>query len=477
MIAKRLTAAAAGLLLLPLGLWLAGCTSDSDDKPGSGAAGGDGEVGYQGGGPGGGDVQVPPTNGPGDPADGHSPPDGDAPAAPDGDAPPAPDGDGDGDGGGIVITPGGGDGDGEGGPECMDDRDCAYNPKFGGDYYCDPDLKVCKRRKSICEPCEGDLECGFSEDLCLPSKVCGIWCDPDYTCADQGWEGFLCKTFPDYEYQQCDFDPTQTTGEEGSLCCEDKHCNKPLVCHDQTHRCYQGCSGPSACPPGQVCIEDETSGRNGHCKEGCLVKEDCKGGEVCWENACVEGDCTDKSHCPLEYKCEVETFSCVSGCDNDGDCFAVNECVDGQCVERIGCEGTYQCSLAEMCSVELPDGDREDRGCCFNPTEEVTGEGEFACTNPYGVKAFCRDCNEPAESAPECDGDPCLEVVIEEEDGSETRLGPWCFVNWDCTFRQEGELEEGTVECPRGYTCVKITGDIEMKTCFADCRREEFKPK
>lgn len=383
----------------------------------------------------------------------------------DGDSITDPDGD---DDGGIIIPPTDGDGEEEQEVECLADRDCP------GDEYCDMQNNICRRRKNTCEPCETSRECGTGEDLCLPDGVCGRYCDANWPCSD----GYTCETYPDLGgSQQCTFNAGLTDGELNSPCCANVHCNEPYVCYTLTSRCMEGCVvGASSCPKGSICYDDPDDGRNPYCTEGCLINGDCKTGEICFENSCYEGDCSNKYDCPIEYLCKTDdlSFTCYSGCEDDGDCRARNECIGGQCVERVGCEGTWQCRLAQMCTEEFPLSDPpepEDRGCCFNPKEEETTVGDETCVNPYDPEKFCDACTDTQNETQECGADDaCVELIKEDENGNEVSLGYFCLIRWDCSFRSEDGLDQGTVNCPRGYTCVKIEdGQLAGKYCLADC--------
>lgn len=392
--------------------------------------------------------------------------DGDIIPIPDGDQVVITDGD---DGGGVVITPNDGDVDDGRDDGCKDDGDCS------GSDYCDAASGLCKRRKTICEPCETNRECGYNEDLCLPSGICGYYCESNDDCTSVS-DGFNCENISGTSDKQCVFNDGGTDGTHGSACCWDGHCNAPYVCHPQTSRCYDGCigNGSSACPPGQVCVDDSSDDRNGHCAPGCDESTPCQGGTVCVDGVCIEGDCATKEHCPLEYRCDTETHLCISGCDNDGDCYAYNECINGACIEKIGCEGTWECGLAEVCTVELADPEPEDRGCCFNPKTS----GTELCPNPYpeGPQKFCDVCTDTQNQNQECGSNALgdnLCVTLQDDEGNPK--GDFCLIRVDCNARTEGELDPGTRECPRGYTCVKID-DPQMggKYCIADCTKPEY---
>ncbi|RJO67366.1 MAG: hypothetical protein C4523_09565 [Myxococcales bacterium] len=392
--------------------------------------------------------------------DGFVPTDGDLPDGDltGGDGLPDTDGDGSGsDGDSIIIIPP--DGDQEEGPEpeCLQDLDCA------GTDYCDTTYNVCRRRKELCEPCATSLECGTTDSACLANGICGRWCDQSYVCP----ENFNCEAATGAQYNQCVWDSAISNVPQGGNCCLHTDCVAPLTCHPLTHKCNEGCTAASACPPGMVCFDDTSDDRNGFCTEGCLINQDCKGGEVCFNGQCVVGDCATKADCPLEYKCDTSTFSCYPGCDTDGDCYGSNECIGGLCVKRVGCEGTWQCSLNQMCTVELPDGDPEDRGCCYDGRLESTAE----CQNP-NPQPFCMPCSEATSDNTECGGEnKCVQLV----DQDENPLGNFCLIKWDCTVRDGDGLHQGTQECPRGYTCANIKeGDLAGKWCMASCFLPEY---
>ncbi len=392
-----------------------------------------------------------PVNGDNDlPVDGDKPADGDTPA--------------DGDNGGIIIPP---DGDDEPQVECRVDADCPT-----GDNYCDPELNKCRRRKFTCEPCEEHKECGYDQDYCLPSGLCGRSCIDVNDCS----VGYDCEVVPEFGARQCVFDMTQTDGVEGNNCCTNENCTAPLVCFPLTAKCTSGCNPQASnCPTGMICYDDPADDRDPYCTYGCNINEECPAGEICFEHQCHEGDCSSKYDCPLEYLCNTTGFSCYPGCEDDEDCYASNECISGQCVERIGCEGTWQCSIGEICSEELPDGDPEDRGCCFDAKAEQsqTSDGRV-CPNIYGAQKFCDACTDTQNQNQECGAD---NVCVELQDQDGNSKGHFCLIKWDCTYQdgENGVTDQGTRQCPRGYGCIKIESDqLNGKFCMADCTAEHI---
>ena len=351
--------------------------------------------------------------------------------------------------------------------ECYKDTDC-----FGNEW-CDTTVGKCKARKRECEPCIRHEECGYDKDLCLPSGVCGHDCSSGsgYTCRDN----YVCTSFPELGagVQQCSFGEGGAPGGKGSACCSDAHCQEPYICYALTGKCIDGCKSSTGCAPGTVCVdEDPNDNLGGHCKEGCVSKRDCEAGNVCINGACVLGDCGEKADCPLEYTCDTEKRLCVPGCDVNGDCYAQNECIDHECKRKIGCEGTWECPLAWSCTTELPDGDPEDRGCCFHPKQDETKIDDRTCTNPWGPQKFCDVCTDTDNSKKECGQD---NLCAQLKDKDDKPLGYFCIIKWDCTTNHEGQQMLGTVECPRGYTCVYMEGDnMQGKFCIADCTKSVF---
>jgi len=219
---------------------------------------------------------------------------------------------------------------------------------------------------------------------------------------------------------------------------------------------------------------------DGHCIPGCETNDDCLSGTVCVDGSCLEGDCGNKYDCPIEYICDTAARKCEPGCEDDKDCYGYNECIGGECVERTGCEGTYQCGLAEMCTIEYngtEDLPPQDRGCCYNPKTE----GSETCPNPNEPQKFCDVCTDTQNQQGECGTNSygknyCVE--LQDKDGNS--MGNFCLIHWDCSVAagEDIEADPGTVECPRGYTCIKQEeGEMAGKYCLADCTREEFSQK
>lgn len=164
-----------------------------------------------------------------------------------------------------------------------------------------------------------------------------------------------------------------------------------------------GCGGPATTPS---CLE---------------AGQRCDEGEICVEGVCRVVECVDSIECAFSEHCNLDTFTCVDGCEVDLDCLAEEVCEANTCVARACAETHLDCPIGSFCE--------EDSGICF--------EDGYWC----GECASNTDCS---------DGFQCI--------GSATAA--FCYTR--C---------ETNDECPAGFGCsdIPFTDGSSERLCYSDC--------
>lgn len=172
--------------------------------------------------------------------------------------------------------------------QCADGRRCAF--EVPGDV---PGRCLAECHDGVCEP-EGLFECKPDVErrpVCWPFAVCPEACPTDRPWVDP--ETFECVE-----------------------CVQPWHCENPLSCDPETHRCVSdGCP-----PPGRICEE------GGGCQQ-CCEHADCA--DVPGASWCVDGQCRGE---PCNGACQGAYPVCVviNGieqcveCQEDSDCAAID---------------------------------------------------------------------------------------------------------------------------------------------------------
>lgn len=333
------------------------------------------------------------------------------------------------------------------------DVDCGFGdaPSF-----CDEDAGVCRRTKGACSACSADDECGVA-DSGLASVCQGGFCAPGCgPCAD----GFVC--------QDGGCAPLPGTTDSGTcdgaiLCADGTTCPDGLSCSD-LGVCLKLCDGDVDCPVGTICQADGPTRHT--CVAGCPfgaeviqdgVPKICHGdgrfGDPCTTpgttagcppstectatGACDLAGCQNDGECPLPRTfCDVDSATCVVGCNDGDDCGAFEECVDSQCRPQ-GCRSkNTSCNAGEFCcGQELFD----DASTCPAPV----ADGEcFLAPDP-----FCRTCaddNDCADITSFGVTSYCFELQRQDPaTGEDVSLGKFCSVG--CQTNDD---------CPRGIRCI-----------------------
>lgn len=317
---------------------------------------------------------------------------------------------------------------------------CEADKNCGGDSYCDPCMKMCYKRGTVCEPCNTENSCNPYTGQCVPvgnqcaveesrcldfvsgGSFCGRACLSDAGCP----LGYKCLDLTDYgiEYSQCV--PLSGSCSKVKECDEDTDCQFGFVCNNS--KCAKGCEKDTECANGMVC----TAAR---CVQACdPVNNPCPEGQECTakKKCMVPGGCADAYDCPEpETYCNPDSHMCEPGCMTDQDCkTAAKVCEYKTCVKRK-CDSNDWCSFGEVCTKETAE--------CVIPPEP-----------------FC----EPCEKDEECGPAPAKCVEFQDEEG--TSKGKYCLV--PC-------YDDPANPCPVGYECTNLEdqdGNV-TKVCARTC--------
>ena len=319
--------------------------------------------------------------------------------------------------------------------QCKEDYEC---PGGRLESYCDTD-NMCKRRKSPCEPCSSDKECGTDKDKCVDGycgKDCSITACPS---------GMIC----DSNTLQCK--PQSGSCETLSSCSTDEDCPEGEICDTSRGLCLLACTydeatGLSNCPNGETCHY------NGRCGPVCQNDNDCnEAGIICLDGRCRPEGCLNDIECENEQApeghipyCDTQTYQCITDvCRDNQDCKPGYECDQGSCrklncLERGG--QTLACFVGQFCCGENPQ----------NQCPQGVSEGEcFYAPEPYCKACTCQDGNEICEANDQCGG-PSYgsdHYCITHKDQNDQPVGSFCGVGCD---------PNDPTTCPRGYECIEI---------------------
>jgi hypothetical protein len=123
---------------------------------------------------------------------------------------------------------------------------------------------------------------------------------------------------------------------------------------------------------------------------GCVDNGDCGEGQACIVNVCEAVECFESKDCALQQKCDLATYSCVSGCDVDSDCMAGESCNAGEC-EPYGCRDTQlDCFIGEVCNLNTGTCDPAEGDHC-KPCSGTGGQcgATAACYTFEGSQNYC----------------------------------------------------------------------------------------
>ena len=280
--------------------------------------------------------------------------------------------------------------------EVFDTNPCLVDKNCPSDQYCDACAGFCAAEVGVCEACTNNAACGDG-GACLPFVSGGSFCATECI-SDLGCEvGYSCIAVDGFSQNLCVPDSGQC--EDLGLCESDGECPDGQICSDTLKICAPGCSEDDQCAGELVCDA-------ARCVEPCSSNSDCPQGAECDDGHCkVPGACESGEDCfqPETY-CDKTTGQCAPGCLVDGDCQdAAKQCENKKCVPK-GCIHNYQCAFEQVCDKQV--------GACI-PTPDD----------------HCGECDASAEG--QCGGEPNLRVTLQDQDpdtGEAVDKGDFCLL-------------------------------------------------
>ncbi|MBX7099306.1 MAG: hypothetical protein K1X89_16455 [Myxococcaceae bacterium] len=345
---------------------------------------------------------------------------------------------------------------------CKSDSDCAMTE------FCDVNTRACKVKKSFCETCSSDQECGGPSDNCIVddktdagTKYCGKSCTVNADCA----RGAACVDKGGTK--QCWPDKSPVAGQVASCknfqgCAPDslRTCNSNAECGDPLQRCDPArgkcIAAQQVCPFGTTCDP-----RNKICVADCAVDADCGDPKLRCNNRICEaiGECTDDLGCPANKVCNVApgqtAGQCVAFCATDSNCPIGQACtkVGDRYKCQPGCTTTANCALDQRCNqttkqcegplvgnVRVCQATPSCGSCqlCNSKNNECVN-ARTACDAGTGCFPHCQPCS----GNDQCTGGTCVNLGL--PDG-----GP-DSAQYCVRYCSSGQ------ECPQGFNCLGLT--------------------
>jgi hypothetical protein len=354
---------------------------------------------------------------------------------------------------------------------CKSDLECPSTS------YCNDQIRACKARKTFCEPCTNDRECGGDSDNCVYDKslkqsFCGLHCAKDSDCPT----GASCATpgTPDAgaPVKQC----WPVSGKNCKVfmgCTPDlkTSCNSTPDCGSADQICDPG-SGlcvarEQVCPFGQACDPTKRT-----CVDQCGSDADCIAidptmrcvGKVC----VVLGDCaatrpdpTGDKGCPANKVCSFNpgttVGTCVPFCASDQECAPGLICLattDGRRKCQAGCRMNSDCPLDRLCA---PCPTTPGTNCCQGTTG-VTCQSDMVCPTCSICDLSSLSCVQESEAndgychtCTQGDDSPCLTAKYGQ--GHCLPIG-----NGRCGVpcSQSSTTPLPFTGCPRGFACTQL---------------------
>lgn len=334
---------------------------------------------------------------------------------------------------------------------CKDDAECTSSE------FCDPQIRACRLRRGLCEPCSTDTECGGTKDNCLldvglNQKFCGkscatsVECPRGTTCQDPGngalqcWPeiGKNCKTFtgciPD-SFKPC----TPTDGGTGDEQCRDV---PDQTCDPGRGICV---ARTQLCPFGMVCDPATRI-----CVPSCTVDADCVQGQRCANRFCEPiGTCTTDAECPVNKVCNATTQQCVAFCSS-----------------------TANCPLGEICTITPDNRSKCVPGCtqnadcppsakCVKPSGQTLGSCQAGACQTNDVCAVCQVCNLSSLACESAKNTGYCKPCAGDSDCGGAVTNSYCLAMQDGNFCGKTCPKEG---CPAGFFCASATVSGGVKT-------------
>lgn len=185
-------------------------------------------------------------------------------------------------------------------------------------------------------------------------------------------------------------------------------------------------------------------------KGACASSDECPTGLQCIDERCIDVVCVTSADCPFENYCDTQTYQCVEGCREDGDCLSGDVCdrVSNTCV-GTSCEETeLDCAYGQYCDEatgECKDDSRDHcKSCDVTATSNQCGSSGECYFFEGGSCTSSGDCD-PGYT---CGNVPGYGKICHAD---------FCFM--DCN-------PSDADACPRGFSCINTgTGGV----CYGDC--------
>ena len=184
----------------------------------------------------------------------------------------------------------------------------------------------------------------------------------------------------------------------------------------------------------------------------CAVATDCPDGKQCVDSHCIQVDCTSSAECPFNSYCDTQSYACVDGCRDDGDCLAGYACDETArtCLEETCTETELDCEIGQICN--------QGSGQCQDDTRDHCGACDILNSNPNQCPGgqcyyFAGD---SCQSTADCDEGYVCESI--------PGIGKICHADY-CFMSCSPAAEDS---CPRGFQCIDGSGMGDF-VCFADC--------
>lgn len=185
----------------------------------------------------------------------------------------------------------------------------------------------------------------------------------------------------------------------------------------------------------------------------CATRDDCEGDLQCIDARCVEVQCTTSADCPFETYCDIASYACVDGCQDDEDCLAGDTCDETSrvCVSAQ-CEDTQiDCAVGQLCDAASGDCVEDTRPHCGSC--DATRGGGNQCPGGECVAFAGQSC----VTAADCDPGQSCDTFA----GS----GKLCHSDF-CLMSCNPNVDNA---CPAGFSCQQIYSNSTATYCVADC--------
>ncbi|MDP6934339.1 MAG: hypothetical protein QGG40_15540 [Myxococcota bacterium] len=192
----------------------------------------------------------------------------------------------------------------------------------------------------------------------------------------------------------------------------------------------------------------------------CSEEVSCGFGENCVEGVCTGATCATSAQCEMESHCA--SGSCVSGCQQDDDCYPGDACnAEGTCVTASCRDSHLDCAFKEFCNTatgECYEASGYYCGSCLDD-DDCGGNGNMC----LGFGFYGDFCGVTCETESDCPSSfTCVNVV----DGNGNALGSQCITY--CWLYMEGP------PAPQASSPVSLpqvrSADLSMGTCPVDAR-------